>query len=176
MIYLIGGTPRVGKTTLSKMIMERKDIPFVSADVLTHALDHTYPDLGIRSGGWHSIPDKFYPYLKEFIRSSTHNLPDYVIEGDSFLPEHVKKLSEEFEIKSLFLGTSNTTLELIKNKEIHDDWVSDLSDEKQKALPAWLISTSEMFKSESNKYDIPYFDTADNREKILEEAFQYLFK
>jgi hypothetical protein len=174
MIYLIGGTPRVGKTTLAKIIMERKGVPFVSADVLTHALDHTYPTLEIRSGEWNSIPDKFYPYLKEFIRSSTDNQPNYTIDGDSFFPEHVKKLSEEFEIRSVFLGTSNTTLDLIKDEKNHDNWVADLSEEKQQALPAWLISTSEMFKNEAKKYDIAYFDTAENREKVLEDAFLYL--
>jgi 2-phosphoglycerate kinase len=176
MIYLIGGTPRVGKTTLAKILMERKAIPFVSADVLSHALDRAYPNLEIRSGGWASIPDKFYTYLREFIKSSTHNLPDYIIEGDSFFPEHVKKLSEEFQIKSVFLGASHTTLDLIKSNVLHSDWVSTLPQEKQEKLPEWLMSTSEMFKKEAEKHNIRYFDVSEGREKILEEAFTYLIK
>ena len=174
MIYLIGGTPRVGKTTLARMIMERKHVPFVPADALTHALDQTYPQLGIRSGEWADIPDKFFPFLKEFVRTSGWNLKDYTIEGDSFFPEHVKKLSEEFKIRSVFLGTSDTNLELIKGPATHDDWVSELSEEKQKEMPAWFMSISEMFKKESEKYQIPYLDVALGREQILESAYKEL--
>lgn len=174
MIYLIGGAPRIGKTTLARMMLDRKGIPFVPADVLTHALDRAYPELNIRSGGWTSIPEKFYPFLREFVKSSDSNSSDYVIEGDSFLPEHVERLSKEFKIKSVFLGTSNTTLDIIIGKAVHDDWVRDLPEEKQKGLPAWIISTSEMFKNEAKKYTVPYFDIAENREKALEEAFVYL--
>src|SRR5690349_13399173 len=32
MIYLIGGSPRVGKSTLARRIAENKSIPYISAD------------------------------------------------------------------------------------------------------------------------------------------------
>ncbi len=175
MIYLIGGAPRVGKTTLAKIILERKNIPFIPADVLTQAIDHTYPKLGVRSGEWEDIPDKFYPYLREFVSQMKWNLPDYVIEGDSFFPRHVKKLAKEFKVKSVFLGTSHASLEEIKKFAFHGDWTNDLSEKKQKELPDWLVSLSKMFKTEADKYKIPYFDMSEDREQKLEEAYSALF-
>ena len=34
MIYLIGGSPRSGKTTLSKKLAKELDIPYISTDYL----------------------------------------------------------------------------------------------------------------------------------------------
>lgn len=48
MLYFIGGPARVGKTTLAARLMRWQKTPFIPADVLTHALDETYPQLGIR--------------------------------------------------------------------------------------------------------------------------------
>ena len=156
--------------------MERKNIPFIPLDALTHALDHTYPQFQIRSGGWETIPDKFYPFLRELVKTMGWTLPSCVIEGDSFLPEHAEKLLKEFNVRCIFLGASHITLEDIKGKSVHDDWVSDLSKEEQDKIPEWLISTSEMFRREAEKHNIPYFDMSENREKKLEEAYSALFE
>lgn len=77
MIYLIGGVPRVGKTTLAKLILERKGVPFVPADTLAHTLTHVYPQLGVRfgqEGAWESIPEKFYPFLKSFVHGVKYHV------------------------------------------------------------------------------------------------------
>ena len=158
------------------MIMERKGIPFIPADALTHALDHTYPQFKIRKDGWKSIPDKFYPYLHKFVESMTWSLPDFVVEGDSFFPEHVDKISKEFGVKSVFLGTSDIKLEDIIQYATHDNWVKDKPKEEQERLPKWLVEISQEYKSEAEKYNIPYFDMAIDREKKLEEAYSSLFQ
>ena len=175
MIYLIGGTPRVGKTTLSKIILERKGVPFIPADVLTHALDHTYPQFEIRKGGWKNIPDKFFPYLRRFVESLTFSLPDYVVEGDSFFPEHADKLAKEFKVKSVFLGTSHITLADILKYSNHDNWVKNKPKEEQEALPEGLIEISKVIQSGAHKYGIPYVDMSGDREKRLEEGYAHLF-
>jgi len=175
MIYLIGGTPRVGKTTLSKMIMERKGIPFIPLDALTHALDHTYPDLGIRKEGWDSIPDKFFPYLKQLVISMGWTLPDSVIEGDSFLPKHAKELASEHNVRSIFLGTSKVTLEDITGKVMHDDWVNNLPEDEKQKLPDRLIEMSEKFRKGCEEEDLTYLDMSPGREEMLEKAYRALF-
>jgi hypothetical protein len=176
MIYLIGGVPRVGKTTVAYKIMAEKGIPFVPADVLTHALDNTYKQLGIRAGEWETIPERFFPYLREFVRMTSFNVVDYAIEGDSFFPEHVSRLQKEYDIRSVFLGTSQTSLKKIRGFALHDDWVANLPEEEQQALPAWLMSTSEIFKNESEKYGISYFDMAENREQQFGQIVAKLFE
>lgn len=176
MIYLIGGTPRVGKTTLSKMLMDRNHIPFIPLDALTHALDHAYPSLEIRKGNWDTIPDKFFPFLKEVVASMEWTLPNSTIEGDSFLPRHVAELAKSNQIRCVFLGTDKTSLEQIKGISTHDDWVSGIPEEEQIKLPARLVEMSEIFKKGCDEENLMYFNMADGREAQLEAAYKYLME
>jgi hypothetical protein len=182
MIYLIGGAPRVGKTTLARMLLERKGVPFIPADVLANALSKTYPELEVGFGSfgrWDQIPEKFYPFFRKVVRGLRHHHADFTVEGDSFFPQQAHQLlqesKEEIKIKACFLGASATTLENIRKYAL-SDWVGELPEEQQQALPHWIVEKSQMFKTESEKYGIPYFDVATEREKTLEAAYSYLIK
>ncbi len=174
MIYLIGGAARVGKTTLAKMIMERKKIPFVSTDMLWPAFKDSQPEKKWQTG-WEHIPDQFFSFLRIFIDHTSQTLPDYVIEGDRFFPSHVATLAKEFKIKTCFLGSSNMNIADIKKYAQHNLWVNDLSEEHQADLPKKLMADSAMFKREAEKFDFPYFDLAENREEKMEAAYHLLF-
>jgi hypothetical protein len=174
MIYLIGGAPRVGKTTLSRMIMERKGIPFLSTDVIRDAVDKAYPQLGLMDAEWEKRPSAFFPLFVSLARFAQYAQPNHVIEGDIFLPKQVKLLSHHMDVKCLFLGTSNVQLSGLKINT-HNDWVSGLPRREQAALPQKIISVSEMFKTEAEKYKIPYFDLSADRAAKLEEAYSLWF-
>lgn len=174
MIYLIGGAPRVGKTTLSKMIMERKGMPFLSTDLLREALDEAYPTLKIKNGEWKEWPDNFFPFLKALIKNTHEIYPDCVIEGDIFFPAHVVALVDK-NLKCCYLGTSKTDLATLKKENTHNDWIGDLSPEEQAKLPEWIVTVSEEFKKEAQTYEIPYFDITDDRDTALEKAYTYFF-
>ncbi len=179
MIYLIGGAPRVGKTTLATMLLKRKGVPFIPTDTLAHALTKTYPDLDIGFGvygKWDQLPEKFFPFFEKVVGGLKYHSPDFTVEGDSFFPEQANKLlQEEDNIRVCFLGASAITLENIR-AHAFSDWVGDLPEERQQAIPAWIMEKSQMFKTESEKYNIPYFDMAVEREKQLEAAYNFLTK
>ncbi len=44
MIYLIGGSPRVGKSTLAKLLAEKKLIPYISADDISAVITPYIPE------------------------------------------------------------------------------------------------------------------------------------
>lgn len=48
--------------------------------------------------------------------------------------------------------------------------------EKQATLPQWIISVSSEFKVEAEKYQISYFDVAEDRDVQLENAYRYFFE
>ena len=127
MLYLIGGVPQVGKSTLAKLILERKKIAHVDTDWIIHMLMFAAPQLGIKTFtklNKHEFKNKainFYPFLYQFVKHNQPVIEDYVIEGDSFLPEHVSKLQKEFHVKACFLGTSNLQPEtLLGNPSTND--------------------------------------------------------
>ncbi|MFI1301883.1 hypothetical protein [Streptomyces sioyaensis] len=92
MIYLIGGPPRVGKSTLAWMLLEREGLPGCPTDALVSMLQRAAPEHGVRHG---THPDKAVPaqpFLIEFIRAAAEALDDsdpqdgYVVEGDIGTP------------------------------------------------------------------------------------------
>ncbi|MEU3989775.1 hypothetical protein [Streptomyces platensis] len=76
MIYLIGGPPRVGKSTLAWMLLERSGLPGCPTDALVSMLQRAAPEHGVRHG---THPDKAVPaqpFLIEFIRAAAEALDD----------------------------------------------------------------------------------------------------
>lgn len=173
MIYLIGGVSRVGKTTLSKIILEKNKIPFIPADLLRNALYHY---LNKDLGNWEDRPGFFFPYLSDFIQRSNkkYHYTGCVIEGDIFLPEQIASLPQD-EMRCIFLGTSNITLEQIMDND-PDSWVHIMDPENRKGLADGIMKKSEMFKKEAEKYGFAYFDIYPDRDAALKAAYDYLFK
>ena len=176
MIYLIGGAPRTGKTTLAKMIAKRKDIPYISTDLIRDAIDEAYPELKIKAEKWEKWSERFYPMLLSLIKHSQEVYPDTVIEGDIFFPDQVNNIAQRYKLKCVYLGVSNIDLETLIGQNIHDDWISELEPSEQSKLPDWIMSISKRFKIESEKFSIPYFDVSKNRPESLEKAYSSLFE
>ena len=174
MIYLIGGAPRVGKTTLAELVLQRRGIPFIPADAVRDALDRTYPHLGVHAGAWEDVPERILPYLQELVQTVGWHVPRYVIEGDSFFPEHVRHLEAKSEVRAVFLGMSEITVESIIAHEGHNDWVGRMPDAERQGMAQWISSVSSLFQEKAAAAGLPYFDLSRDRDRKLEEAYSAL--
>lgn len=148
MIYLIGGAPRVGKTTLAKMIMVRKQIPFLCTDLVRDSICEAFPKLNIIDSDWKKRSKNFEPVFKALVEYSRSSFIDFVIEGDIFFPSQVAELKDK-DVRCCYLGISQT----------------------DSNLPEWVISRSEEFKKECDRHAITYIDVSKNREAQLEKAY-----
>ncbi len=175
MIYLIGGPPRVGKSTLAQKFTKEKNIPFISTDMLLWMLIDTIPELNLWKP-YTEVPKKFFPFLKNFVKHTVATVPDYVIEGDAFYPEQVAELQKEFQVRACFLGTSHISLETIKKHVGHNDWLDEISEQEKTDLPGWIMEVSGTIQAECKKFSLPYFDTASNFEEAINRAFQSLLE
>lgn len=174
MIYLIGGTPRAGKSTLAKKLLERKSISYVPTDVLLHMVNETQSELSLTKP-YSEIPEKFLPYLTNLIKHLQSTVRDFTIEGDAFWPEQVIELQRQFEIRVCFLGFSQITLEQIKKYVGENDWINQTSEDEQSKLPQWIMETSERLKKECTKHVLSYVDMAEGvYEQNIEKAYTYL--
>lgn len=134
MIYLIGGPPKCGKTTLAKVISRKFGIPWISADTLqvigrayepAKKRDLRYPHSAIRKG--HRDNDVFYQKYspKEIVSAYKKQAKatalaidmmaiceitdgnDYIIEGYQVEPVLVAKLIKKYgkeKFSAIFLG------------------------------------------------------------------------
>lgn len=181
MIYLIGGVPRIGKSTLANLLLEKDKIAYVDADWIIHMLMCAAPQVGVKTytdfnlHEFKNKADNFYPFLYQFIKHNQPVVDKYAIEGDSFFPEHVAKLQKEFSVRTCFLGTSNLEPKILLNNPSKNDWwIKKMSPQKLTDLCKWIVEMSKFIEKECNLHDIAYFDLAQNHREQIQKARQYL--
>ncbi len=132
MIYLIGGSPRCGKTKVAKALAQRNNVPWFPADYLGAAVfqyipenerDAKFPLRAIRDqnpsndfrysnyspeeivGFYHTQAKSVWQGLKAFIEYAAHDKQDFILEGYQITPELLSELGEETKksIKPVFL-------------------------------------------------------------------------
>lgn len=174
MIYLIGGAARVGKSNLAQLLLERNKVPFFSTDALVHTLKKLAPDKGITDElPYPEIGERFFPYLEMLIRHKGFAIRDYCFEGEVVLPSFVSQL-KDYKVRAVFLGNSNPRKEELLEFVGQNDWISELSRERQERLPAWIVETSRFFDSECRRLEQPYVDLAKRYEGGIEKAYHIL--
>ena len=175
MIYLIGGAPRVGKTTLSQQLSSRLKAGWISTDILYDVVRFKNDD-GPKIE-WNASPEAitrvaewFYPYLKRFIWSISSMAKNYVIEGVSFLPAQVSQLAEEYPICTVFLGCSQMTLERLDQFPGHSKGYGGLRDEMRRQIVVDVPLWSEYIRQKCEGSGYRYVDMADDFPRRLREA------
>jgi hypothetical protein len=163
MIYLIGGAPRAGKSILGQQISAKLKIGWVSTDLLADLL-RVKNDEGIKVE-WNATPEAiktnaewFFPYLERFIWGASSLAENYLIEGVSFLPAQVEKLSMQYEIRSVFLGCSRMTLETFDQFPGRSRGYGFLPEELRRQIAQDVPRWSEFIQQECIRFGYRYFD------------------
>jgi hypothetical protein len=175
MLYFIGGAPRTGKSILSQQVSAKLKIGWISTDLLVEIL-RVKNDPGVKRE-WNADPQAitaaaewFLPYLERFTWGVSFLAGSYLIEGVDFLPAHVARLAESYEIRTIFLGRSTMTLEqfnrypgrsagyaflpeVLKQRIVHD-------------VPLW----SEFIRQLAGRFGYPYIDMSGDFTSRLREA------
>lgn len=181
MNYIVGGTPRSGKSVLKRLLLERYRIPGFCTDYLRDALVHKVPEFGIKHGMSDAEKSELlWPYFRGILdQRQKYYEDDLLIEGTNFLPKYLKEFATNNKFRILFLGYSEVEPER-KFKDIrtfpgkHDEWTKEISDHNLKKMVAEFIEISKYFKSECALYGIKYFDTSKNFNSVIEQAAEYL--
>jgi hypothetical protein len=175
LVFMIGGCPRVGKSTLAQLLVEKNHIPYGSLDVIVHMFKSQFPDL--LTSNPNMIPERFYPYLEQLVRNSLYTMPYYTFEGVSFDPIHTHQLSKNYNVRSCFLGASEITFEQITSSTSHNNWTTTKTQDHLRTLPEEYKVRSNFLEEECNTYKIPYFDMSKgNYKSKLQQAHRALTK
>ncbi|MFI6286993.1 hypothetical protein ACIBCM_19960 [Streptomyces sp. NPDC051018] len=179
MIHLIGGPPRVGKSTLALMLLERAGLPQVPTDALVSMLQHAAPEYGVRHG---DHPDKAVPaqpFLLAFLTAIDESLhPDdpadgYAVEGDVITPETATALTAAgIPFTAAFLGNTALTADLLRAAP--DDWLKGEPDAAYERTAAWIRDRSTALRTTCERTGHIYVDTGRNHEEALEFAYDSL--
>ncbi len=152
MIYLIGGPPKCGKTTLSKKISKLFGIPWVSTDTLQCVIkpylanknlsksfptcdqrckdnDEKYSKYSIEEiiKAYQQQAKTVYKAIDMFVECEITDGNDFIVEGYHVEPELVSKLNSKYpgKIKSIFLVKSDMEkfVSDIKKTTTPNDWI-----------------------------------------------------
>lgn len=175
MIYMIGGAPRAGKSILCQQVASRLKIGWISTDLMLHLLRVKNVD-GIKVE-WNAAPEViianaewFFPYLERFIWGVDAMADGYAIEGVDFLPAQVSQLSKNYQIRSMFIGCFEMTLEKFDQFPGRSPGYAFLPEEMRRQfvhdVPIW----SDFIQQEANRFGYPYVDMTGDFSSRLHEV------
>lgn len=165
MIYLIGGSPRSGKTILSKKLANDLGSLYISTDILrlfmlasltgddkykyfpfekmmdqASTIDTFYKEVSGENMLLADIEEakNLMPGILAFIEHFKKLNIDYVIEGVHFLPNLISHLKSDEKIKIVMLTKTDTNkiLDGLKENKGKDDWIADNINDDQILLNA----------------------------------------
>ena len=204
MIYLIGGSPRGGKSILAKKLSRILNVPYISTDDL-RCVVLPYFKGNDRGKNFPFIKmfdsvgiDKFFksytgkeilnadlkesksiwPGIESLIDHLLSCKMDCIIEGIHLLPNLIKKYKKNKNVKFAFvnkLDIKKIYQGLLKN---NNDWlVSNTKNKGTLSLAAKSLNVyGKFFLRETDKYGFKCFNTEDNFQEIIQNAFEYLQK
>ncbi|MEM7532256.1 MAG: hypothetical protein AAF639_08770 [Chloroflexota bacterium] len=175
MIYLIGGAPRVGKTTLTQRVAANLGIGWISTDLLMEQLRVMNVE-GIKTK-WDADPtaitaaaDWFYPCLERFVWGVQSLADSYVIEGVDFLPAHVGQLAAKYPVSAVFLGCTTMTRTRFDQFPGCSKGYANLPDEMKDQIVHDVPLWSAFIQQEAERAGYPYVDMSDYFHARLWEA------
>ena len=204
MIYLIGGSPRGGKSILSRKLSKKLNIPYISTDTLRLVVkpyfkgserNKNFPFIEMfdsvstdeffqRYSGQEMLKADLteakatWPGLKSLIDWLLVCKMDYIIEGIHLLPGFVKEFKDNKDVKIVFLTKTDVgkILQGLSKNKNNSDWLMDnVKDEKTISLAAEsLLDYGKFFIKETKKYGYKCFNTEDNFNNTLDNAIKYL--
>lgn len=174
-IYLIGGAPRVGKSILCQRVACKLKSGWVSTDLLMQLL-RVKNEEGIKTA-WNASPkavtvnaEWFFPYLERFVWGVSSMAESYVIEGVDFLPQQVVQLSEKYQIRCVFLGCAEMTLERFDEFAGHSAGYAFLPEETRRQIVRDVPLWSKFIRQEASRLGFPYIDMTGDFSSRLQEA------
>jgi hypothetical protein len=182
MLFMIGGAPRSGKTTLARRMLAEHGLPYFSIDMLIASLASAESLLGLRV---RDPPLKraevIWPTLRKIAIDASQNDHEFLLEGDVLLPKHAMEFGHgpHAGIMACFIGYADVEppkkLRAIRHYAAgRTDWTHELDDVHLLKLIGDLRTFSKYLRRECCHYKIPYFDGSTCFASALRDAEAYL--
>lgn len=179
---IIAGVPRAGKSTVSQMIAKRLGYQHVSMDGVIAGIEKTFPETRIVTEAavdpqtnLEYISSRMAPFLRAMMDSGEYDECDYgmVIDIYQLLPRDYRRYIDSEICDIYYFITSDITpqerFEILKRYDTPKDYTYFHSDEQNYKDCIEIVEISKMIKAQCKACDLPYYETARDRETVLEE-------
>ena len=184
---IVAGVPRAGKSTICAQIARNFPYQHISMDSVIAGFERCFPDTGVSTyQGLSSmetlkvISKKMAPFLQAMIDSGEYDEQDYgmLIDMYQLLPEDYVNHIDPERCAILYLVTGNVTPEerflIQKQHDTPKDYTYYKTDEELREGAEYIVEQSRLIRRQCEKHGLPCFETAFDRERVLEEVLQKL--
>ncbi len=172
MIYLVGGPPRVGKSTLALIALEEAGIPYCSTDMIVGMLEVAAPELGVRHGFHADKASSMTGLLTHFVCCADIGNDAYLIEGDVITPAFAQLIAPQVsEMRAVFLGNSALTLDDLRHAP---DWLENSETTEYEMVQREVVARSQRLRAECEQLGYAYVEMSQDRNASFATALKAL--
>lgn len=178
---IIAGVPRAGKSTISHRLAKRYGYQHISMDSIIAGFEECFPETGVNTYAGlssmdtlHLISGKMAPFVRAMLESGEYDefQPGMVLDIYQLLPEDYMKHIHGANCEIAYFLTSDVTpeerLAIQKRYDTPKDYTFYKPDEELREGAVYIVEQSILMKEQCQKYSLPYFETARDRERMFE--------
>lgn len=182
---IIAGVPRAGKSTIAHIVSKKFGYQHVSMDSINAGFEKVFPELGIDTSAdmsslekLRNISAKIAPFIKAMMDSGEYDEfePGMVLDVYQLLPEDYMKYLYGGNCEIFYFITSEVTPEerfsILKTYDTEKDYTFNKPEDELREGCVELVAESKFLKEQCIKYNLPYYETAKNREEVFEQFVQ----
>ena len=163
-IYVVGGLPRTGKTTVAERLAHDLRIGSMETDHIRVLFKPT-PTSKIRTDSGEDIKvvtKKLRPRLESLVEWLANGNIDFVLNGECIDPRMVAASPYQARIRSCFMGLNDPDGAFARIREVADpsDWANQKSDEELRRILEKYAARSQALAKTCMKLTLPYVDAS----------------
>jgi hypothetical protein len=166
-LYLVGGAPRVGKSSLAQRLLEIDGIPFLPTDVLRTVLRRVLPELdAIDQDPLDALllAEFMYPHIEQAAEVCVEEAECFLIEGFELSPSYIARLRAalgQTEVRGCFLGHGSFSIEDLAAYRGPKPQHHCASRAELGEAAAWIRRRSRQLRGECGDAAVPYVDVGE---------------
>ena len=164
-VYLLGGAPRVGKSSLAQRLLAIDGIPWLPTDVIRTVVRRVVPEVDAVDQDpvdADALAEVMYPHIEQAAEVCAEEASRFLIEGFELAPSYPARLQAALggtEIRACFLGHgsfSAADLAGYRGPKPQDE--SGLSSGALREAASWIRRRSRQLRQQCDELRVPYID------------------
>ena len=181
-IYLVGGAPRVGKSSLAQRMLAIDGIPWLPTDVIRTVVRRVAPDVDAIDQDPvdpAALAEIMYPHIEQAAEVCAEEADRFLIEGFELAPAYRERLRAALghtEIRACFLGHGSFSPgDLAGYRGPKPQAETALSSGELHEAASWIRRRSRQLRQQCDGLGVPYVDVGEaGFEAAMSEARRLL--
>jgi hypothetical protein len=181
-LYLVGGAPRVGKSSLAQRLVATHGIPWLPTDVVRTVLRRVVADIGAVDQDpvdAERLAQVMYPHIEQAAEVCVEEADRFLIEGfelSPFYPDRLRKALDGIQVRACFLGNETfSAADLAAYRGPKPQHEQQATDAELSEAAAWIRRRSRQLRAQCHAVGLPYVDVGElGFEAAMRQAGRHL--